>query len=68
MRRVVVILDRKRRPLRCDICGEDKTGVVMVVDQAGRRVVCPDCALRASPSFWNREEPHEADEPEDRTG
>lgn len=54
--------------MRCDVCGDDKTGVVMVTDSDGRRVVCPDCA-RLVPSFFRRrEKPHEVENPEEQTG
>lgn len=46
----------------CDICGEDKTGVIMVVDHDGRYVVCPDCTRLMPPSSWKRD----TDEPEQR--
>lgn len=48
--------------MRCDICGEDKTGIVMIVDQEGRQVVCPDCTRLMPTSFWNRDEPQKADD------
>jgi len=53
--------------MRCDICGQDKTGIVMVVDYEGRHVVCPDCTRLTPPSFWKHEKPDESEQQEGAT-
>jgi hypothetical protein len=54
--------------MRCDICREDKTGIVMVVDHEGRHVVCPDCARLTPPSFWKSGKPEEPEQQNEMSG
>ena len=52
----------------CDICGEDKSGLMIVVDKDGRYVACPDCTRLMPQSFRNREETDKPDDSDEQAG
>ena len=54
--------------MRCEICGEDKSGLMIVVDKDGRYVACPDCTRLMAQSFRNRDKTDGPDESDKQAG